>query len=153
MAHGTRRRGVALPECIDDLEQPVSRRAATSPVKRYKREHQRVGALLYPEHFKRPSTRADCIDAPRPCPYVGCRHHLYLDVGHRGSIKFNFPDLEPWELTWTCALDIADAGERPAFETVGRLLNITRARAQQIEFDARCNVARANARLAVFLEP
>lgn len=25
-----------------------------------------------------PATRAECVDAPRPCPFVSCRHHLWL---------------------------------------------------------------------------
>ena len=28
----------------------------------------------------RPITRADCIDGPRPCPWVSCRHHLLLEI-------------------------------------------------------------------------
>lgn len=28
---------------------------------------------------KRPQTRGDCVDGPRPCPWVGCRHHTYID--------------------------------------------------------------------------
>lgn len=59
----------------------------------------------------RPSTRSECKDGPRPCPYVSCRHHLYLDVNpHNGSIKFNFPDKEVWELEQTCSLDVAEEG-------------------------------------------
>jgi len=27
-----------------------------------------------------------------------------------GAIKLNFPDLEVWEMTETCALDVADRG-------------------------------------------
>lgn len=28
----------------------------------------------------RPTTRAECRDEARPCPWVGCRHHLLLEV-------------------------------------------------------------------------
>lgn len=38
------------------------------------------------------------------CPYVGCKHHLYLDVTNSGAIKLNFPDIEPWELERCCVL-------------------------------------------------
>lgn len=32
----------------------------------------------------------DCIDRPRPCPWVGCKHHLLLDVNEAtGSITLN----------------------------------------------------------------
>lgn len=29
----------------------------------------------------RPRTRAECVDGPRPCPWVGCSQHLLLEVG------------------------------------------------------------------------
>lgn len=32
------------------------------------------------EGIQRPRTRADCVDAPRPCPWASCRHHLLLEV-------------------------------------------------------------------------
>lgn len=28
----------------------------------------------------RPKTRADCLQEARPCPWVGCRHHLLLEI-------------------------------------------------------------------------
>ena len=32
----------------------------------------------------------DCVDRPRPCPWVGCKHHLLLDVNEKtGSITLN----------------------------------------------------------------
>ena len=44
----------------------------------------------YPDWIERPKTRADCVDGPRPCPYISCAHHLYLDVNNEsGAIKFN----------------------------------------------------------------
>ena len=55
------------------------------------------------------ATRAECAEGPRPCPYVSCKHHLYLDVNpETGSIKLNFPDLEVDEMAETCSLDVAD---------------------------------------------
>jgi hypothetical protein len=51
------------------------------------------------DEWTRPRTRGECRDAERPCPFVACKHHLYLDVNpETGSLKLNFPDLEPWEL-------------------------------------------------------
>ena len=49
-------------------------------------------------------------NSERPCPYVSCKHHLYLDVTEFGGIKLNFPGLEVWELEETCALDVAERG-------------------------------------------
>ena len=50
-----------------------------------------------------------------------------------GSIKFNFPDKEVWELDETCVLDVADRGG-VTLEEVGAILNLTRERIRQIEF-------------------
>lgn len=37
-----------------------------------------------------PKTRADCINRPRPCPWVRCKHHVLLDVNPKtGTIKVN----------------------------------------------------------------
>lgn len=84
----------------------------------------------------RPRTRGECADGDRPCPWVACKYNLYLDVDPRsGSIKLNFPHLEPWELTDTCALDVAETGDH-AYEYVGGLLNVTRERVRQVEFIA-----------------
>jgi len=82
---------------------------------------------------ERPRTRAECQHEQRPCPWVSCKHHLYLDVNPRtGSIKLNFPDLEPWELQHTCALDVADDGGH-TLEEVGDITNLTRERIRQLE--------------------
>ncbi|MFT3698282.1 MAG: sigma factor-like helix-turn-helix DNA-binding protein [Kofleriaceae bacterium] len=85
------------------------------------------------EQADRPRTRAECSNEQRPCPWVSCKHHLYLDVNPRtGSIKLNFPDLEPWELQHTCALDVADDGGH-TLEEVGDITNLTRERIRQLE--------------------
>jgi hypothetical protein len=80
----------------------------------------------------RPLTRGECIDGPRPCPWVSCQYHLYLDVTDKGSLKLNFPDLEVWELPATCALDMAELGPMTLEET-GYYMNMTRERIRQIE--------------------
>ncbi len=96
-----------------------------------------LGAAMYPpnedDDVNRPRTRGDCENVPRPCPYVSCRHHLYLDVSERtGGLKFNFPDLEPDELEDSCSLDVA-AEDGATLERAGRAMNLTRERARQIE--------------------
>lgn len=90
-------------------------------------------ALDYPEdeHW-RPKTRADCAKVPRPCPYVACRYHLYIDVHpNTGNIKLNFPGREVWEIEHSCALDIADEGGL-ALEDVGAVCGLTRERIRQM---------------------
>lgn len=95
-----------------------------------------AGRALYPEFVTRPVQREECKDGPRPCPYVSCRYHLYLDVSpHTGSIKLNFPDLEVWELEESCALDVAERGAVQV-ERLGAILNLTRERVRQLEVQA-----------------
>lgn len=77
-------------------------------------------------------TRADCVNAPRPCVFVSCKYNLYLDVTEAGSLKINFPDKELHELSETCALDVADRGGS-TLELTGSLMNMTRERIRQIE--------------------
>src|SRR3954447_3808561 len=74
-------------------------RARTISVKRMTKRELEIGRLLYPEtDHEKPRTRAECAEGPRPCPYVSCKHHLFIDVSPRtGAIKLNFPDLEVWE--------------------------------------------------------
>lgn len=114
-------------------ERRSGQRAKSIAAKRLSREEQRLGALLlYPE-VNRPDTRGECKGMPRPCPFVSCKHHLYLDVNpETGSIKINFPDKEVEELEETCALDVADKGGA-ILERCGELLNLTRERVRQIE--------------------
>lgn len=115
---------------------PIKRRmrAKTIAMKRLTKEELRIGALLYPEKsYWRPASRGECANVSRPCPYVSCKYHLYIDVNPRtGSIKINFPDLEVWELKNSCALDVAQQGGI-TLEEVGEILNLTRERIRQVE--------------------
>jgi sigma-70-like protein len=109
-------------------------RAKTISIKRMTKEELRLGRLLYPEmDYEKPTTRAECAVGERPCPFVSCKHHLYIDVNpNTGAIKLNFPDLEVWELAETCALDVADRGGI-TLEEVGEIMNLTRERVRQVE--------------------
>lgn len=109
-------------------------RARTIPIKKMTKEQMRLGRLLYPEtDHEMPTVRAECLEMERPCPYVSCKHHLYLDVNpETGSIKLNFPDIEVWEMNDTCALDVAERGG-VTLEEVGEIMNLTRERIRQLE--------------------
>ena len=109
-------------------------RARTISIRRLSKAELNRGRALYPEEdYWRPTTRAECADMERPCPFVSCKYHLYIDVHPvRGSIKINFPDVEVWEMTDTCALDIADRGGI-TLEEVGEIMNLTRERVRQLE--------------------
>lgn len=119
------------------------RRSKTMSRKEIARElrRQRAFGLIDPEldavmkemEARRPRTRADCANGPRPCMFISCKHHLYLDVNPgTGSIKLNFPDKEVWEMEDTCALDVADRGGI-TLEEVGTIMNLTRERIRQVE--------------------
>ncbi len=137
---------LAIATDMSSDEKPVTReqrrsrrkrevRARTISVKRMTKRELELGRLLYPdvEDVVKPKTRADCANGERPCPFVSCKHHLYLDVSARtGAIKLNFPDLEVWEMNETCALDVADRGGT-TLEEVGAIMNLTRERIRQVE--------------------
>lgn len=114
-----------------------SQRGRTLAVKDLARESKRGGIETednsYPTDIQRPKTRGDCVDGIRPCPYVSCSQHLYLDVNpETGAIKLNFPHLEVWEMEESCALDVADRGGI-TLEEVGEITNLTRERIRQVE--------------------
>jgi len=80
----------------------------------------------------RPRTRSECPTF-RPCPFVSCRYHLYLDVTRRGRLRINFPERDLDELDVTCALDVAEEGPK-TLEEIGRIMGgISRERVRQIE--------------------
>ena len=85
--------------------------------------------VLGPPHFARiEEARAHL----RPCPWVACKWHLYLDVEANGTIVFNFPEKEPWELRFCCAADLSEYGGL-TLEALGEVITLTRERVRQIE--------------------
>lgn len=139
---------IAAPDVAQDEQSPDElgesrRRSKTMSRKEMARDlrRRRLMGLVDPEEQellseiegRRPRTRASCANGPRPCMYVSCKHHLYLDVNpETGSVKVNFPDKEVWELEETCALDVADRGGI-TLEEVGAIMNLTRERIRQVE--------------------
>ena len=130
----------ASDEKVVTREQRRSRRkrdvrARTISVKRMTKREIELGRMLYPDvaDVDKPKKREECAEALGPCPFVSCKHHLYLDVSAKtGAIKLNFPDLEVWEMTESCALRVADRGGA-TLEEVGTIMNLTRERVRQVE--------------------
>lgn len=122
---------------LDDADAGEKRRRArTLSRKQMAREHRKMrarGEVVELVEYWRPKNRSDCLEMDRPCLFVSCRFHLYLDVNpETGSLKENFPGKEPWELEETCALDVADRGGI-TLEEVGSIMNLTRERIRQVE--------------------
>lgn len=113
---------------------PKRHKAKTVSVKKVTKESLRIGRIMYPDDgHARPRTRGECRYGLRPCPYVSCRHHLYLDIdAESGAMKYNFPGMELDELAETCSLDVAERGGN-TLDEVGALLNLTRERVRQLE--------------------
>jgi sigma-70-like protein len=108
-------------------------RSKTIAPKNLTRDEVRCSQLTVYPTVERPRTRGECENMPRPCPFVSCSHHLYLDVNTQtGAIKLNFPHLEVWEMRETCSLDVADRGGI-TLEEVGAIMNLTRERIRQVE--------------------
>lgn len=112
-------------------------RAVTLASRRLLREEKESAELLVtPANIDRPRTRGECHEGPRPCPFVSCMYHLYLDVNPKtGAMKLNFPYLEVWELPESCALDLADRGGM-TLEQVANLFQLRRERIRQIQDQA-----------------
>lgn len=70
-----------------------------------------------------PTTRAECVEGPRPCPHVTCRYHIWPDAKRGTRIE---------AMTETCALDVADRGGVTLPE-LGEILGVTKERAMQLE--------------------
>src|SRR5437588_12113051 len=132
----------AMPDELDDDGKPRQRARTMSrkEMARMFRQQSAAGGvepelqgLMAELDATRPKTRGDCAEGERPCPYVSCKYNLYVDVNPRtGSVKMNFPDKELWELSETCALDVADRAGI-TLEEVGVIMNLTRERVRQLE--------------------
>lgn len=94
----------------------------------------------YPTDVVRPKTRGDCENGVRPCPFVSCKHNLYLDVMHNmslsrrgaGEVVLSQPGVEPDEMAESCALDVADRGGASLYE-LAPILNVSPERVRQLE--------------------
>lgn len=100
--------------------------------------------ILQEHESERPKTRAECRqNGDRPCPWVSCKFHLFLDVNpETGTLKLNFPDKEVWELTESCALDVVEQqggwdprtarSEPMTSEATGDVIGVAKSRVVQL---------------------
>lgn len=79
-----------------------------------------------------PATRGDCVDGPRPCPYLRCKHHLWLKLGEErdgNPARAANDNTKPKTVFWptspaTCALDIAARTEELTNREVGEFIGV-----------------------------
>ncbi len=91
-----------------------------------------------------PHSRAECESGPRPCPWIRCTHHLYLPIQNYWQkcqgLRSRYKELEPWELPYTCVLDVvalaADRGGTLTLREVGEILGYCKERIRQIQVGA-----------------
>ena len=111
-------------------------RARTISVKRMTKRELELGRMLYPEvEDDRAPAHARASASAASGPARSSRASTTSTSTCRrgpGAIKLNFPDLEVWEMTETCALDVADRGGT-TLEEVGAIMNLTRERIRQVE--------------------
>jgi hypothetical protein len=145
-----------MSSAIDILKVPATRREATRKRRRFLVGRQAAAPVVRPEVPevirevlpRRPRVRAECENGPRPCPWVGCRYHLYLDTYTTGDpenptpgLIIHRPDLEPLELPDTCLLDLAARGPYTLAQ-IGDIFDLSRERIRQIEAGALRKLAR-----------
>lgn len=125
----------------------VQAKRVTKAIGRVSRTDEAIARLLYPlPVVQRPRTRGECVDGPRPCPWVGCRHHTYLEVNGYGTITIREGNREPWEVdpATSCSLDVADRGPL-TLEQIGEVLHVTRERVRQLEDSASASLRQREA--------
>ena len=85
----------------------------------------------------RPRSRADCLDGPRPCPWVSCRYHLHLDTVSKGRQEelLENPSYE-WGFSESCALDVAERGPLTSRE-IAPLIGMSQSGCKELYRDSR----------------
>lgn len=99
--------------------------------------HRKPTAPLHPMLRARPRRRSQCIDGPRPCPWVSCRHHLAVDVvgAEQVLVQPGWDDDTTPLAGPSCSLDVADVGPQWV-ATVAQALGVGSTRMLQIEREA-----------------
>ena len=113
-------------------------------------EEARTGRQRLSEFYDsdRPKTRGDCEKGPRPCPWVGCRHHLFLSPDSKGNLHFPYGRDEGalLEMSETCSLDVAARGGQP-LESLAKMYGQSRQNLDQIVGRAMAKLREAAGRM------
>lgn len=112
-----------LRDAMGALGSPVRSVKASEPLSPMERRL-RPQALRVLGSVAKPVKASDCDDET-PCYKASCKWHLYLTVDDDGTIHFNFPGKEIWDLEETCYLRLLKRGPLPA-EEVARLTGMSR---------------------------
>lgn len=141
------------PKCKEEVHRKnTSKRNRRRGMAAHARGYKRVSARdlaaevaanrdAYPEDVQRPRTRAECVDGPRPCPYVSCRHHLFLEAAGNGTLLFQHWGREPDEIPKTCSLDVTPDGMQ--IEQIAEIMGMSRESVRQIEIAAMAKIRAA----------
>lgn len=125
---------VSIDNSSQLLQGPPKRPFFSIPIRVLARQNQKEyePPLTDYEESERPKKRGDCVDGLRPCPWVSCRFHNYLDIDEMsGSLKINYRGPVE-EMTHSCSLDVADNGPNRLVD-VGAVMSLTRERVRQLE--------------------
>ncbi len=113
-------------------------------------------SVEHPDGHQRPRTREECRGGPRPCPWVGCGHHLAWSSVAQGTPAGLAVDRAVDQLSAdrpSCVLDVIDAHpDGLGLAEVGELFGVTRERIRQIEFKALERLPRRTERVGLSLD-
>jgi hypothetical protein len=91
------------------------------------------------ELLARPRTRAECVDGPRPCPWVSCEHHALLARLTGGEPPADDAAAVALldDMPVSCTLDVTDAAPDGAtLDAVAGVFGVVRERVRQMEVKA-----------------
>lgn len=121
---------------------PMGLTATLTPAKARKAPTPHLGTLEPPDEPRRPLVREECLQGPRPCPWLSCRYHMF-EVLARKSGKTSIKQIARWDedriaelvesLPATCCLDLVAQGRELTLQETGLVLNLTRERVRQIQ--------------------
>lgn len=91
----------------------------------------------------RPKKRSQCVNGVRPCPWVGCRHHMIWAVNKIDRLSNDQIIEKISQMPETCTLDVADQGGL-TFDDMAHVLGLTRSRVAQLVSGDKRNIGAVN---------